>query len=63
MEHPHNPAHPVVIDATTKLGRLATQDDFWFMERKCARHDALIAQLREHVRMEDYYAAQLLAGR
>jgi hypothetical protein len=27
------------------------------MERKCRRHDALIAQMRELVLMEDYYAS------
>lgn len=63
MEHPESPPHPIVIDAATNLARLATQDDVWLMERKCARHDALIAQLREHLRMEDYYASQLLERR
>lgn len=62
MEQPDT-VHPLVIDAVTNRARLATQEDVWMMERKCKRHDALVAQLREHLRMEDYYAAQLLVRR
>ncbi len=53
------PAHPLVIDRTTNLARLATQDDIHRMEAICRAYDAIMHDFAERLRMAGHMQKQL----
>lgn len=44
-----NPRHPLVIDASSRLARIATQEDIHRMEAICAAYDVMINELKATV--------------
>jgi hypothetical protein len=56
------PAHPLVIDAHTRLARYATQNDIRRMEAICNAYDLLLEDVRNLVGRAEALAARPLQG-